>query len=76
MFNSGCATGRHGISAIELGGGSISLVHWASEGAARPYLLEEALREDRLESALFTRYTLKEADLDYVFARIDLLGRD
>jgi UDP-2,3-diacylglucosamine pyrophosphatase LpxH len=76
VFNSGCATGRHGISAIELGGGSISLVHWATEGAARPYLREEALREDRLESTLFTRYQLKEADLDYVFARIDLLGRD
>jgi UDP-2,3-diacylglucosamine pyrophosphatase LpxH len=76
VFNSGCATGKHGMSAIELGGGSISLVHWAREGATRPYLLEEALLKDSFEGTPFSRFTLKQADLDYVFARIDLLGKD
>jgi UDP-2,3-diacylglucosamine pyrophosphatase LpxH len=75
VFNSGCATGKHGISAIEIEGGRISLVHWAKEGSARPYLLEEALLKDGIEGTPFSRFTLKQAGLDYVFARIDLLGK-
>lgn len=75
VFNSGCATGKHGMSAIEIGEGRISLVHWAREGSARPYLLEEALLKDTIEGTDFSRYLLKQADLDYVFARIDLLGK-
>jgi UDP-2,3-diacylglucosamine pyrophosphatase LpxH len=74
VFNSGCATGKQGMTALEVEGGSIRLVHWAREGAARPYLLEEALLVDRLEGTGDARYLLKEADLDQVFARIDLLG--
>ena len=74
VFNSGCATGKHGMTAIEIEDGNISLVHWAREGRARPYLLEEAMQKDILEGTPFSRYTLKRTDLDYVFARIDLLG--
>ena len=82
VFNSGCATGRKGITAIEIEsspsaptGGRISLVHWANEGQARPYLVEEALLEDRIEGTGASRYLLRQAELDQVFARIDLLGR-
>jgi len=75
VFNSGCATGKHGMTAIEIEGGRISLVHWAREGGIRPYILEEALLKDGIEGTAFSRYTLKQADLDYVFARIDLLGK-
>ena len=74
VFNSGCATGKHGITALEIEGGSIRLVHWSRDGAARPYLQEEALLVDRLDESDAARYLLKEADLDQVFARIDLLG--
>lgn len=74
VFNSGCATGKHGITALELGGGKISLIHWAKEGGSRPYLEEEALGKDLLPGEGAARYTLQEADLDQVFARIDLLG--
>jgi hypothetical protein len=76
VFNSGCATGKHGMTAIEIEGGRISLVHWAKEGRARPYILEEALLKDNIEDSGCSRYLLKQADLDYVFARIDLLGRE
>jgi predicted phosphodiesterase len=76
VFNSGCATGKQGMTAIEFEGGRISLVHWAKEGRARPYLLEEALRKDGIEGTDISRYLLKQADLDQVFARIDLLGGD
>jgi UDP-2,3-diacylglucosamine pyrophosphatase LpxH len=87
VFNSGCATGKNGITAIEVegaprgygarrgSGGRISLVHWAREGRARPYLVEEALLRDRIEGSDASRYLLKQAELDQVFARIDLLGR-
>ncbi len=76
VFNSGCATGKHGMTAIEIEGGRIGLVHWAREGSARPYLLEEALMKDSIDGTAFSRYLLKQADLDYVFARIDLLGKE
>ena len=75
VFNSGCATGKHGISAIEIESGRISLVHWTKEGRARPYILEEALLKDGIEGTDVSRYLLKQAELDYVFARIDLLGK-
>jgi len=75
VFNSGCATGKHGITALEIEGGSIRLVHWSREGSSRPYLREEALLVDRLEGDM-ARYLLKEAELDQVFARIDLLGAE
>jgi UDP-2,3-diacylglucosamine pyrophosphatase LpxH len=78
VFNSGCATGRKGISAIEIegsrGGGRIQLVHWAKEGASRPYLVEEALLKDALGDSGIARYLLRQADLAQVFARIQLLG--
>jgi len=75
VFNSGCATGKHGMTAIEIEGGRISLVHWAREGSVRPYILEEALMKDGIEGSDFSRFLLKQADLDYIFARIDLLGK-
>ncbi len=75
VFNSGCATGKHGMSAIEIEGGNISLVHWAKEGSARPYILEETLLKDGIGGTDVSRYLLKQAQLDYVFARIDLLGK-
>jgi UDP-2,3-diacylglucosamine pyrophosphatase LpxH len=75
VFNSGCATGKHGITALEIEGGKIALVHWARKGQSRPYLAQEALRKEAVEGADAHRYVLQEAELDHVFARIDLLGR-
>ena len=76
VFNSGCATGKNGMTALEIEGGRISLVHWAKEGKARPYLLEEASLQDRIEGGEVSRYLLRQAELDQVFARLDLLGCD
>ncbi|MFA6507497.1 MAG: metallophosphoesterase [Treponemataceae bacterium] len=74
VFNSGCATGKHGITCLEIEAGNIRLAHWARQGKSRSYLAQEALRSDNLGGTDATRYTLREADLDGVFARIDLLG--
>lgn len=73
IFNSGCAIGKRGITAIELDGGMIRLVYWQKQQAggsvetgcpdhAAP--VPEGCR----------RIVLNEDRLDYVFARIRLLA--
>lgn len=76
LFNGGCATGKNGISALEIEDGKIGLVHWTHDGRTRPYLMEEAVRKDEIEGSDLRRLLLKQVDLDRVFARIDLLGKD
>jgi hypothetical protein len=74
LFNSGCATGKHGITAIELEGDNISLVHWSQKGKNRPYIEKEALYQDRCNGDI-VRYTLKTDNLDQIGMRITLLGK-
>jgi len=74
LFNSGCATGKQGITAIELDGDSISLVHWSQEGKNRPYIEKEALYRDRIDQGII-RYTLKSDNLEQIGMRISLLGK-
>ncbi len=74
MFNSGCATSRHGYTAIEIEGSSISLVYWTKTGSARPYLEREAMRQDGLAGTPWVRYTLASDSLEYVMARAKLLS--
>jgi len=74
LFNSGCATGKHGFTALEIEGGTISLVHWSASGKSRPYIEREAIHKDTIEDGAFERYVLKSDNLDQVFARIELLG--
>ena len=74
MFNSGCATGKNGITAIEIEGDSIGLVHWAAEGRARGYIEGEALLKDLIPGTGYARYLLKTDSLDEIFARIELLA--
>ncbi len=75
LFNSGCATGRHGITALELENTSLSLVHWTGKDGPKPYLLREALTSERMEDTPNTRHLLRRTELDHIFARIRLLGR-
>lgn len=74
VFNSGCATGKNGMTALELGGGEIRLVHWSGKAKARPYIEREALLKDTLEGTPYSRYVLAGDSLEYLFARIELLG--
>jgi UDP-2,3-diacylglucosamine pyrophosphatase LpxH len=74
MFNSGCATSRHGYTAIEIEGSMISLVYWTKTGSARPYLEREAMRQDGLAGTPWVRYTLASDSLEYVMARAKLLS--
>ncbi len=74
LFNSGCATGKHGMTAIELVDGRISLVQWTGAKGPRDYVEVEALSVDSLPDTPFARYTLRSDSLDEVFTRIELLG--
>ncbi|MCX7024191.1 MAG: metallophosphoesterase family protein [Spirochaetes bacterium] len=75
LFNSGCATGRKGMTALEIEGGRIGLVHWSGSKRPREYIEMEAIRRDEIEGTGCARYLLKQVEMDEVFARIDLLGQ-
>lgn len=74
LFNSGCATGRHGITALELDRGSLSLVQWAGREGPKPYILREALEQEAVEGTSSVRFLLRRTELEHIFARISLLG--
>jgi len=73
VFNSGCATGKHGITTLEIHQGMISLVYWTAATDPRPYISSEARERDTIDGA-FYRYTLHKERLDSVFTRIKFLG--
>lgn len=74
LFNSGCATGRHGVTALEIEDGAITLVQWTGAKGPREYVSREELESGGIEGTPFTRHVLRRSPLDEVFARIDLLG--
>ncbi|MFQ3620764.1 MAG: metallophosphoesterase [Spirochaetales bacterium] len=74
VFNSGSATGTGGITCLEIQEGHILLVHWVDEERGAHHLHsgnEQVLPIGKLGNF---RIILKEESLDYVFARIGLLG--
>ncbi len=75
LFNSGCATGKHGITALEIAGGHISLVYWTVGANTRPYISRESRSIDFLDDDIW-RYTIHEDRLETIFARLKLLGGD
>ncbi len=74
MFNSGCAVGKLGFTAIEIDGPTISLVYWTRAGMARPYLDREALSREGLPGTHWQRYIIASDTLAYVFAALGLLA--
>ncbi len=74
LFNSGSGIGRHGITAIEIAGGRITLVIWSDRRRSERYAAAAGYEPQQLGSSDFFRTVLKEESLDYVFARIRLLG--
>lgn len=76
LFNSGCATGKKGYTAIEIEGPRIELVHWGSSEHCRRYIADGAIESAGIEGTDWRRYVLRRDSLDQVFARIELLGND
>ncbi len=77
LFNSGCAIGRSGITALEISGGSIRLVHWFDRSRTQRYLEKKnGYRPEPLGGTPYYRLVLKEETLDYVFTLIRLMRPD
>jgi predicted phosphodiesterase len=74
LFNAGCAIGRQGFNAIELNGDSISLVYWFIEGAGKRFVKRGWYPVERFGNTNFRRVVLNQDRLDYINARIQLLG--
>ena len=73
LFNSGCAVGKRGVTAIEIADGAIFLVQWSEGNAGDDSGAEDQQSSQRLGETDYTRTVLKQDRLDYVFARIKLL---
>jgi UDP-2,3-diacylglucosamine pyrophosphatase LpxH len=73
IFNSGCAIGKRGITAIEIEGGQIKLVYWHN-GKASASIPHDRRELEELGSSGYSRVVLNEDRLDYVFSRIRLLA--
>jgi UDP-2,3-diacylglucosamine pyrophosphatase LpxH len=74
LFNSGCAIGKRGVTAIEIADGDILLVHWFDRTRGdRPIGAEERPAQ-QLGATDYFRTVLKQDRLGYVFARIKLLA--
>lgn len=73
IFNSGCATGKHGSTALEIYQGEISLVYWTAREESRLYARNEELLGDRLDGGVY-RHVLQKDRLDRLFTRIRFLG--
>ena len=74
LFNSGSGIGRHGITALEIAAGRITLVIWSDRRRSERYAAAAGYEPQQLGNSDFFRIVLKEESLDYIFARIRLLG--
>jgi UDP-2,3-diacylglucosamine pyrophosphatase LpxH len=74
LFNSGSAIGKKGINAIELGSEQISLVYWFTEGEGRRFISRGTYPVEKLGDTRYRRTVLNQDRLDYIKARIELLG--
>jgi UDP-2,3-diacylglucosamine pyrophosphatase LpxH len=74
LFNSGCAIGKRGVTAIEIEGDRISLVHWFDSSRGEHHLVDQAGTARRLGATTYHRAVLKQDKLEYIFSRIRLLA--
>jgi UDP-2,3-diacylglucosamine pyrophosphatase LpxH len=72
LFNSGCAIGKKGLHAIELSNRDIALVYWYTEGKGRRFVTRGGYQIENL--GIHRRAVLNQDRLDYILARIHLLG--
>lgn len=74
LFNSGSAIGKKGINAIELDSNNISLVYWFTEGRSKKFVKRGSYTIDMLDGTEHRRSVLNTDRLDYIKAKIELLG--
>lgn len=74
VFNSGCAIGKRGITALEIEGSFIRLVYWFNGKQSRKFISDRDNSPKELGNTGFYRIVLNEDHLDYVFSRLRLLA--
>ncbi|MDR2159777.1 MAG: metallophosphoesterase [Treponema sp.] len=75
LFNSGSAIDRKGINAIEMDRDHIALVYWFTDGKEKRFIRRGRYKVTRLGKTEFRRTVLNQDRLDYIGARIELLGK-
>jgi hypothetical protein len=75
LFNSGCAIGKKGINAIEVDKENISLVYWFMQGKGMKFISRGWYNVEQLENTAYCRSVLNQNRLDYINAKIQLLGK-
>jgi predicted phosphodiesterase len=75
LFNAGSSIGRKGINAIELDREEISLVYWFAEGEGKKFVSRGNYRLNKIPGTRYCRAALNRDRLEYIKARIELLGR-
>lgn len=74
VFNSGCAIGKRGVTAIEIDGDRIRLVYWFKGKPGRRFVSDRNSAPSQLGNTDYWRIVLNEDLLDYVFSRLNLLA--
>jgi len=74
LFNSGCTLGRKGFNAIEMTNEDIALVYWFTEGKSKKFVTRGGYKIDNIPGRPYRRAILNQNRLDYIQARIKLLG--
>ncbi|MDR0784831.1 MAG: metallophosphoesterase [Treponema sp.] len=79
LFNAGCAIGRHGVNAIELDNTGqnrgVSLVYWFIEGRQMKFVNRGWYKVESFKDTSYRRVVLNSDALDYIGAKVELLGR-
>jgi len=74
LFNSGCVIGKKGFNAIEMTNEDIALVYWFTEGKSKKFVTRGGYEIAGIPKRPYHRAVLNHNRLDYIFARIKLLG--
>ena len=74
LFNSGSAIGKKGIHAIEISNQDIALVYWFAKGQEMSFINRGNYHVEKIDGTPYRRAVLNHDRLDYISARIKLLG--
>ncbi|QQO08261.1 metallophosphoesterase [Breznakiella homolactica] len=75
LFNSGSSIGKKGINALELDGDQISLVYWFTQGEGKKFVSRGGYKSERIRGTERRKVVLNTDKLEYVKAKIELLGK-
>ena len=74
LFNSGSTLGKQGLNAIEITNEKIALIYWFIEGKSKKFVTRGGYKIESISGKPYQRVILNYNRLDYIFARIKLLG--